>query len=100
MLFNFCPFACCIAEGSPLHQAVTTHRPAEGPAESAIVRSDRRSQYTSHEYREQLIKQGIQQSFSAKGCPYDNALNESFHALLKKELVYRTIFTSYEDAKP
>ena len=81
---------------SALHQAVTTQRPAKG----VILHSDRGSQYTSHEYRGHLLQQGIRQSFSAKGCPYDNAPIESFHAILKKELVYRTIFKSYEDAKP
>jgi transposase InsO family protein len=29
-------------------------------------------------------------SFSRKGCPYDNACIESFHAILKKEEVYLT----------
>jgi len=46
-----------------------------------------------------LASLGIRQSFSAKGCPYDNAPMESFHAILKKELVYQTIFKSYEEAK-
>jgi len=79
---------------SALHQAITTQKPAKG----VILHSDRGSQYTSHEYREKLALLGIRQSFSAKGCPYDNAPIESFHAILKKELVYRTIFKSYEDA--
>ncbi|MCE3183587.1 integrase core domain-containing protein, partial [Enterococcus faecium] len=30
----------------------------------------------------------IRHSFSRKGCPYDNAGIESFHASLKKEEVY------------
>ncbi|MCI0184987.1 hypothetical protein MM817_03287 [Acidibacillus sp. S0AB] len=81
---------------SALHQAVTTQRPKKG----VILHSDRGSQYTSHQYREKLVKLGIRQSFSTKGCPYDNAPIESFHAILKKELVYRTVFKSYEDAKP
>jgi putative transposase len=80
---------------SALHQAVTTQKPAKG----VILHSDRGSQYTSHEYRESLVSLGIRQSFSAKGCPYDNAPIESFHAILKKEFVYRTIFKSFEDAR-
>jgi transposase InsO family protein len=59
----------------------------------------KKAQYTCHEYREKLASLGIRQSFSAKGCPYDNAPMESFHAILKKELVYQTIFKSYEEAK-
>ncbi len=81
---------------SALNQAVTTQRPERG----VILHSDRGSQYTSHEYREKLLSLGIRQSFSSKGYPYDNAPIESFHAILKKEMVYRTVLTSYEDANP
>ncbi|MEI5909285.1 integrase core domain-containing protein, partial [Bacillus spongiae] len=38
-------------------------------------------------------------SFSRKGCPYDNACIESFHAILKKEEVYHTTYLHYESAK-
>ncbi|WP_156487312.1 integrase core domain-containing protein, partial [Bacillus badius] len=44
-------------------------------------------------------KQGIKQSFSQKGWPYDNACIESFHAILKKEEVYHTQYTDYLAAK-
>lgn len=80
---------------SALDQAVKTQKPAEG----LILHSDRGSQYTSHEYRSKLASLGIKQSFSAKGCPYDNAPIESFHAILKKEMVYRTIFKTFDEAK-
>lgn len=78
-----------------LDQAVKTQRPAKG----LILHSDRGSQYTCHEYRSKLASLGIKQSFSAKGCPYDNAPIESFHAILKKELVYRTIFRTFDEAQ-
>lgn len=39
------------------------------------------------------------QSFSKKGCPYDNACIESFHAILKKEEVYRTKYYDYDTAR-
>lgn len=45
------------------------------------------TQYTSKHYQERLAKLGIKHSFSRKGCPYDNAEIESFHAALKKKLV-------------
>lgn len=80
---------------SALDQAVKTQKPTEG----LILHSDRGSQYTSHEYRSKLTSLGIKQSFSAKGCPYDNVPIESFHAILKKELVYRTIFKTFDEAK-
>ena len=38
-------------------------------------------------------------SFSKKGCPYDNACIESFHAILKKEEVYRVKYFDFESAK-
>jgi len=38
-------------------------------------------------------------SFSRKGCPYDNACIESFHATLKKEEVYRTRYENDETAR-
>ena len=37
--------------------------------------------------------------FSKKGCPYDNACIESFHAALKKEEVYTTKYSDYNSAK-
>lgn len=64
-----------------------------------ILHSDRGSQYTSHEYRNRLKALGIRQSFSAKGCPYDNAPIESFHAILKKELIHRIIYKSFDEAR-
>lgn len=57
-------------------------------------------QYTSNEYEEILKTLGITHSYSRKGCPYDNAGIESFHALLKKEHVYqRTVYRNFEEAK-
>ncbi|WP_234521358.1 integrase core domain-containing protein, partial [Lactiplantibacillus plantarum] len=41
----------------------------------------------------------IRHSYSRKGCPYDNAPMESFHASLKKECVYPVpVFEDYETA--
>lgn len=50
-----------------------------------ILHSDLGSQYTSKAYEIALDLNNIQHSFSRKGCPYDNAGMESFHASLKKE---------------
>lgn len=70
-----------------------------GFPKEVIIHSDRGSQFTSNEFRSFLTLMGLKQSLSAKGCPYDNAVIESFHSSLKKELVYRTYFFSYEHAK-
>ena len=57
-----------------------------GLTSELILHSGRGSQYTSHIYQDTVKSLHIRQSFSAKGCPYDNAPIESFHAILKKEL--------------
>lgn len=44
-------------------------------------------------------KLNIIQSFSKKGCPYDNACIESFHASLKKEEVYTTTYKDFKEAQ-
>ena len=64
-----------------------------------ILHSDRGCQYTSHAYQNKLKTLGIRQSFSQKGCPYDNAPIESWHSLLKKEYVYRRVFKDFEESK-
>lgn len=35
---------------------------------------------------------GIERSLSRKGCPYDNAVDESTNKILKAELVWRERF--------
>lgn len=42
---------------------------------------------------------GIIQSYSQKGCPYDNACIDSFHAILKKEEVNHVQYPDYNIAK-
>ncbi len=65
-----------------LDNAITTQRPSKG----LIIHSDRGSQYTSKEYRKAVETKEFRLSYSAKGCPYDNACIESFHAVLKKRM--------------
>lgn len=56
---------------------------------SAIVHSDRGSQYTSEKYRTALADLGIRQSMnSAGGRCHDNARCESMWARIKNELFY------------
>ena len=40
---------------------------------------------------------GIERSLSAKGCPYDNAVDESTNKILKAEFVYRESFSDLRD---
>lgn len=78
-----------------LEKAVYTQNPNKG----LIIHTDLGTQYTSTLFQEQLVKYGFIASFSKKGCPYDNACIESFHATLKKEEVYRSKYLTYETAK-
>lgn len=67
---------------------------------SLILHSDLGTQYTSQRYEEALEKAEIQHSFSKKGCPYDNAGIESFHATIKKERIYcQPVYKTFGEAK-
>lgn len=70
-----------------------------GKDNKIIFHSDLGSQYTSNYMKNLCNEFNIIQSFSQKGCPYDNACIESFHVVLKKEEVYRNTYEKYEDAK-
>ncbi len=52
-----------------------------------VHHSDRGVQYACGDYIERLEKAGIQPSMSRPGCPWDNAMAESFMKTLKKEEV-------------
>ena len=69
------------------------------PSKELILHTDLGSQYTNQEFQALLVKRNIKPSFSRKGCPYDNACIESFHASLKKEEVYQTKYVTFEEAK-
>lgn len=77
-----------------LNRAITSRQPSEG----IIHHSDRGSQYCSNDYIDLLNDRKFQISMSKKGDPYDNACIESFHATLKKDLVYRRRFKTRDEA--
>ena len=66
--------------------------------EGAIVHTDRGSQYTSKAFKEAVKSIGMRLSYSRKGNPYDNACIESFHSVLKKELIHHKVYEDYEEA--
>lgn len=71
----------------------------QGKPTNVILHTDRGSQYLSTEY---IVKTDVYQcrrSYSAKGNPYDNAVIESFHAILKKEEVYRKAYRDFDEAR-
>jgi transposase InsO family protein len=78
-----------------LHRACQVQKPTE----NLLHHSDRGSQYASLEYQERLRQHNIKASMSRKGNCYDNSCIESFHSVLKKELVYLHKFKTRKEAK-
>ena len=64
-----------------------------------IHHSDRGSQYTSDDFRDELAKHGINCSMSGSGNCYDNAVIESFCASLKRERVNRVRYRTRDQAR-
>lgn len=60
-----------------------------GHEDNCICHSDHGSQYTSHLFTEIALQNGFIQSMGAVGTCADNTRIESFHATLKKELLYK-----------
>lgn len=69
------------------------------PKPGLIHHSDRGVQYASKEYQKLLKEYRMIRSMSRKGNCYDNACIESFHGILKRELVYQTKYKTREEAR-
>ena len=69
------------------------------PAAGLIHHSDQGVQYTSLSFGKSLEETGIVPSMGRVGSAYDNALAESFIALLKTELVYRHSWPTRESVR-
>ncbi|ERI92768.1 integrase core domain protein [Clostridiales bacterium oral taxon 876 str. F0540] len=81
-------------------QAVKNAMLLQKPKATLILHSDLGSQYTSLEFSKYISDAKIiTHSFSGKGCPYDNACIESFHASLKKEAVNRVKYYDFDTAR-
>ena len=61
-----------------------------------IIHSDRGSQFISHEYKR--ITAGQTLSYSDKGTPWDNAVIEAFHAVIKREWLHRFVIRDLKHA--
>lgn len=64
-----------------------------------ILHSDQGWQYQHKVYRKMLEKKGVRLSMSRKGNCLDNAVIESFFAIIKSELLYLQDFESMEHFK-
>lgn len=69
------------------------------PKGQVLHHSDRGSQYASKDYQDRLEQYKMLGSMSRKGNCYDNACIESFHSIIKKELIYLEKFKTREEAK-
>ena len=70
---------------------------ARGAPKDLLFHSDQGGQYTGCQFRNLLYNNGVTQSFSAPGVPYDNAPMESFFASLKVEEVHRYRYHGISD---
>ena len=70
------------------------HMRKRSPNGGLILHSDQGNQYRSNSFRKLIRKKGFESSFSRAGCPYDNAVAESFFRMFKQEeanhIYYRT----------
>lgn len=65
--------------------------------QSLMFHSDQGSQYTSNTFREMLEEFEVIQSLSKPGCPYGNAVAESFFSAIKKEELKRGEYATRDD---
>jgi putative transposase len=77
-----------------LEMAVSQRRPRD-----VIHHSDQGSQYTSLAFGKRCREAGIRPSMGSVGDAYDNALCESFFAILECELLARRRFASHAEAR-
>jgi len=66
-----------------LQRALSTHK------KPSYLHTDRGSQFTSFGFENLLQRHSIAHSYSKLGHPYDNAKIESFHSLLKRDMIYQ-----------
>lgn len=78
-----------------LDMALASRRPAPG----LIHHSDRGVQYASGDYIGRLLDHDLQPSMSRPGCPWDNAMAESFMKTLKTEEVDGCDYRNLADAR-
>ncbi len=89
-----------ISRKSSTHLVTATFRQAfevRNHPTGLTFHSDRGSQYISATFTDLLRNNGVEQSFSYKGRPMDNAVAETFFANFKREEAYRRNYASEND---
>ena len=87
------------AVGDRLHRDLALAALRKALTKGLIHHSDRGSQYCSIDYQAELRRHGIRISMSGKGNCYDNAMVETFFKTLKSEFVWRTVFSTRNEAE-
>jgi len=64
-----------------------------------VFHSDRGIQYASRGFMRMLADNGIVGSMSKSGCPFDNAVAESFFSSAKRECMHHTDYEDFEEVK-
>ena len=64
-----------------------------------VFHTDRGSEFGNAQIDELLEAFGIERSLSRRGCPYDNAVDESTNKILKAELVWRERFGALDELR-
>lgn len=64
-----------------------------------VFHSDRGIQYASRSFMRMLADNKIVGSMSKSGCPYDNAVAESFFSSAKRECIHHTDYHDFEEVK-
>lgn len=72
---------------------------ARGPVHGLILHSDRGVQYCCGGFTGAMKLHGVVQSMSRKGDCWDNAIAESFFAILKREMLGDYVFVDLADAQ-
>jgi putative transposase len=78
-----------------LNMAIDRRRPGRG----LIHHSDQGSQFTALVFGQRCRRAGINVSMGSKGDCFDNAVCESFHASIKKELLHRYSWPTKAEAR-
>jgi putative transposase len=78
-----------------LEMAVARRRPVPG----LVHHSDQGSQYVALVFGQRLRTHEIAQSMGSKGDCFDNAVIESYHATLEKDLLRRRCFRTKQEAR-
>lgn len=102
-LYSRMPIAMCIRYSMKADLVIDTYLQAvkaRGISRGVILHSDKGSQYRSSRFRSLLRRYGTIQSFTSISHSCDeNAVQESFHATLKKELVNGRVYEDIEEAQ-